>query len=81
MAKADLIELEGLVDEVYPGGKFKVIVTVAGKGDSESQDMSILATLSGKMRKNHIRIIKGDKVTVQVSPYDVTKGIISWRFK
>lgn len=81
MAKADMIEVDGVVQEIYPGGKFQVIVTVAGKGDNESNELEVLSTLSGKMRKNHIRIIRGDRVTVQLSPYDLTKGIISWRYK
>ena len=76
MAKSDLIELEGVVTKVHPGTMFDVTVTLEDKGE-----MDIKAKLGGKLRQNHIKIVTGDKVTVSVSPYDVTNGIITWRYK
>lgn len=70
MSKAEMIELEGEVLEALPNATFKVVLP---------NGHTILAHLSGKMRMNHIRIIPGDKVTVELSPYDLTKGRISWR--
>ena len=72
MSKADMIELEGVVKEALPNTYFLVDI---GKGDT------ILATISGKLRMNYIRILPGDKVTVQMSPYDLTRGRITWRSK
>ncbi len=70
MAKQDVIEVEGLVDEVLPGGEF--LITLENKH-------VIKARVSGKMRFNHIRILKGDRVTVELSPYDLTRGRITYR--
>ena len=70
MAKQDVIEVEGLVVEVIPGGEF--VVTLENKH-------VIKARVSGKMRLNHIRILKGDKVTLELSPYDLTRGRITYR--
>lgn len=72
MAKDDVIELEGTVVESLPNTTFKVDI---------GQGHTILATISGKLRMNFIRILPGDKVTVQMSPYDVTRGRITWRSK
>lgn len=72
MAKEDMIELEGTVVESLPNATFKVDI---GNGHQ------ILAHISGKLRMNYIRILPGDKVTVQMSPYDLTKGRITWRSK
>jgi len=72
MAKSDAIELEGVVTEVLPNAMFKVEIA-PGK--------TILAHLSGKMRMNYIKILQGDNVTVEMSPYDLTKGRITWRNK
>ena len=72
MAKADMIELEGIVVESLPNTMFHVDI---GNGHM------ILATISGKLRMNFIRILPGDKVTVQMSPYDLTRGRITWRSK
>lgn len=72
MAKEDIIELEGTVVEALPNTVFKV----------ELQNKHvILAHVSGKLRMNFIRIVPGDKVTVEMSPYDLTKGRITWRAK
>ena len=72
MSKADMIELEGVVKEALHNTNFLVDI---GKVHT------ILATFSGKLRMNYIRILPGDKVTVQMSPYDLTRGRITWRSK
>lgn len=72
MAKDDVIELEGTVVESLPNTTFRVDI---GNGHI------ILAHISGKLRMNFIRILPGDKVTVQMSPYDLTRGHITWRSK
>ena len=72
MAKDDVIELEGTVVESLPNTSFRVDI---GNGHT------ILAHISGKLRMNFIRILPGDKVTVQMSPYDLTRGRITWRTK
>ena len=72
MAKDDVIELEGTVVESLPITSFRVDI---GNGHT------ILAHISGKLRMNFIRILPGDKVTVQMSPYDLTRGRITWRSK
>ncbi len=70
MAKEDNIELEGIVIETLPNTTFKVKL---------ENDHIITAHISGKMRKNYIRILTGDKVKVEMSPYDLTKGRITFR--
>jgi len=72
MPKADQIQVEGVVDEVLPNGMFRVEL---------SNGHQILAHLSGKMRKFHIRITQGDNVTLEMSPYDLDKGRITYRHK
>ncbi|MCL2488189.1 MAG: translation initiation factor IF-1 [Oscillospiraceae bacterium] len=72
MAKDDVIELEGVVVEALPNANFQVEL---------SNGHRILAHISGKLRMNYIRILPGDKVTVEMSPYDLTKGRITWRSK
>ncbi|BAK98194.1 MULTISPECIES: translation initiation factor IF-1 [Oscillibacter] len=72
MAKSDMIEVEGVVVESMPNTTFKVDI---GNGHT------ILAHISGKLRMNFIRILPGDKVTVEMSPYDLTRGRITWRTK
>lgn len=72
MAKDNVIELEAVVLETLPNAMFKVELT---------NGHVILAHVSGKIRKNYIRILPGDKVTVEMSPYDLTKGRISYRHK
>lgn len=72
MSKADMIELEGTVVEAMPNAMFKVEI----QGGHQ-----ILAHISGKLRMNYIRILPGDKVTVEMSPYDLSKGRITWRSK
>ena len=72
MAKSDMIEIEGVVVESLPNTTFQVDI---GNGHT------ILAHISGKLRMNFIRILPGDKVTVEMSPYDLTRGRITWRSK
>ena len=72
LAKDDVIEIEGIVTDALPNAMFKVDI---GNGHI------ILAHISGKLRMNFIRILPGDKVTVQMSPYDLTQGRITWRSK
>jgi len=72
MSKADVIEIEGTITEKLPNAMFKVKL---------ENGHEILATISGKLRMNYIRILPGDKVTLEMSPYDLTKGRIIWRDK
>lgn len=72
MSKEDMIELEGVVVEAMPNAMFKVEI---------QGGHVILAHISGKLRMNFIRILPGDKVTVEISPYDLSKGRITWRSK
>lgn len=72
MSKQDVIELEGTVVDALPNATFQVELQNGHK---------ILAHVSGKLRMNYIRIVPGDKVTVEMSPYDLTKGRITWRAK
>ena len=72
MAKQEAIELEGVVEEVLPNATFRVRVT----GGHE-----VLTTLGGKMRQNRIRVLQGDVVKVEVSPYDLSRGRITYRHK
>ena len=72
MAKSDMIEVEGTVVEALPNTTFQVDI---GNGHT------ILAHISGKLRMNFIRILPVDKVTVEMSPYDLTRGRITWRSK
>ncbi len=70
MAKEELIEMNGLVDEVLPDSRFRVTLENGHK---------LIAYSAGKMKKNHIRIIAGDKVSLELSPYDLSKGRITFR--
>ena len=72
MSKADAIEVEGVVLEKLPNAMFKVKL---------DNDFEILAHISGKIRMNYIRILPGDRVKVELSPYDLTRGRITWREK
>lgn len=72
MSKEDVIEVEGVVLDALPNAMFQVELANGHK---------ILAHVSGKLRMNYIRILPGDKVTVEMSPYDLTKGRITWRAK
>lgn len=72
MAKEELIEFPGTVMELLPNAMFRVRL---------ENDHEVLAHTSGKMRKNRIRVLAGDKVMVEMTPYDLTKGRITFRFK
>lgn len=72
MAKEDLIQIEGLVEEVLPNAMFRVKV---------SETHKITAVISGRMRQNKIQILAGDRVRVEMSPYDLTKGRVVYREK
>ena len=72
MAKEDVIEVEGKVIEALPNAMFKVEIQNGHR---------LLAHISGKLRMNFIRVLPGDKVTVELSPYDLTRGRIIWRGK
>ena len=72
MSKSDVIEVEGVVTESFPNAMFEVQLP---------NEHKILAHVSGKMRMNYIRIYPGDKVTIELSPYDLTRGRITWRSK
>ncbi|MBO4872729.1 MAG: translation initiation factor IF-1 [Lachnospiraceae bacterium] len=72
MSKTDVIAMEGKVLEKLPNAMFRVEL---------ENGLEVLAHISGRLRMNYIRILPGDKVTVELSPYDLTKGRISWRDK
>lgn len=72
MAKEELIEMNGVVDEVLPDSRFRVTL---------DNGHCLVAYAAGKMRKHHIRILAGDKVTIEMSPYDMSKGRINFRHK
>ena len=72
MAKEDLIEFNGVVSELLPNAMFRVKL---------DNDHTFLAPPSGKMRKNRSRVLAGDRVTVEMTPYDLSKGRITFRFK
>ena len=70
MAKEELMEMQGVVMEVLPDSKYIVVL---------ENEHRVIAYSGGKMRKHHIRILQGDRVTLELSPYDLTKGRISFR--
>ena len=72
MSKEDAIEFQGVVSELLPNAMFKVKL---------DNDHEVIAHTSGKMRKNRIRVLAGDRVTVEMTPYDLTKGRITFRTK
>lgn len=72
MAKEELLEMPGTVKEILPNAMFRVVL------DNEHE---VLAHTSGKMRKNRIRVLAGDKVLIEMTPYDLTKGRITFRYK
>lgn len=72
MAKEDMIEVEGTVIDALPNARFNVEIPGGHR---------VLAHISGKLRMNYIKILPGDKVTLQMSPYDLTRGRITWRSK
>lgn len=72
MAKEELLEMEGVVDEVLPDTRFRVTL---------ENGVAVAAYASGKMRKHRIRVLAGDRVSVELSPYDLTKARIRFRHK
>jgi len=72
MAKEELLEFEGTVKELLPNAMFRVVL---------ENDHEVLAHTAGKMRKHRIRVLAGDKVTIEMTPYDLTKGRITFRYK
>ena len=72
MAKIEAIEIDGIVAQVLPNTLFRVALT---------NGHSVLATIAGKMRRFRIRVLAGDRVTLEVSPYDLTRGRITFRHK
>jgi translation initiation factor IF-1 len=72
MAKEEAIEIEGVVEDVLPNSTFRVLLT---------NGHLVLATIAGKMRRFRIRVLAGDRVTLAVSPYDLTRGRITYRHK
>ena len=72
VAKEELLEMDGVVEEVLPNTQFRVTL---------SNGATILAYAGGNVRKNRIRILAGDRVTLEISPYDLTKGRITFRAK
>ena len=72
MAKEELIEVEGTIVEALPNAMFRVVL---------ENDHKVLAHVSGKIRMNFIRILPGDRVTVELTPYDLKRGRITYRFK
>ena len=72
MSKEDAIEFQGVVSELLPNAMFKVKL---------DNDHEVIAHTSGKMRKNRIRVLAGDRVTVEMTPYDLSKGRITFRSK
>lgn len=73
MPKDSLVDVSGTIGKALGGGQYEIIPIEGGT--------PITAQLCGKMKKLHIRVLPGDRVTVGVSPYDLTHGIITWRFK
>ena len=72
MAKQQVIKQDGIIEEALSNAMFRVRL---------ENDHMLIATISGKMRMNYIRILPGDKVSVEMSPYDLTRGRITYRFK
>lgn len=70
--KQELIEMEGVVSETLPNAMFRVVL---------DNGFQVLAHISGKIRRNHIKILLGDRVTVELTPYDLTKGRITYRLR
>jgi translation initiation factor IF-1 len=72
LEKQELIEMEGVVSETLPNAMFRVVL---------DNGFQVLAHISGKIRRNHIKILLGDRVTVELTPYDLTKGRITYRLR
>jgi translation initiation factor IF-1 len=75
MSKEDTIKFDGIVNEILPNNMFRVII------DMPNKKHEVVAYLSGKMKQNRIKVISGDKVEVEMTPYDLNKGRISFRHR
>jgi translation initiation factor IF-1 len=75
MSKEDTIKFDGIVNEILPNNMFRVIL------DMPNKKHEVVAYLSGKMKQNRIKVISGDKVEVEMTPYDLNKGRISFRHR
>lgn len=80
MGKEEIFVVEGDVTEVLPNTLFRVVVTQSDSG-SDLIGKEILCHLSGKMRRYHIKVIQGDKIKAEMTPYDLNKGRINYRYK
>ncbi len=76
MSKEDIIKFDGIVNEILPNNMFRVAIDMP-----QDQKHIIIAYLSGKMKQNRIKVISGDKVEVEMTPYDLSKGRISFRHR
>ena len=74
MTKQESIEVEGVIKEALPGARFRVAINLGGK------EHEVLAHVSGKMRMHYIKLLPGDKVKLEMSPYDLTKARITYRY-
>ncbi|MBI5414786.1 translation initiation factor IF-1 [Candidatus Peregrinibacteria bacterium] len=81
MGKEDVIEVSGIIEECLPGAQFRVRVITEGFVEKDGSPMFVHAHVGGKMRKYSIRILPGDTVTVELSPYNLKKGRITYREK
>ena len=79
MTKSGVIEVEGEVSEALPNTMFRIIVK-AGSIPGVDEDKTVLCHLSGKMRIHYVRILPGDRVKIELTPYDLTKGRIAYRY-
>ncbi len=81
--QADIVTVEGCVDDQLPGGKFRVILNRASilkaLGSAPAEDVPAVAHISGRIRKHRVRVLRGDKVLVEVSKYSLSKGRITRR--
>ena len=75
MSKEDTIKVDGIVNEILPNNMFRVMLEMPNK------QHEVIAYLSGKMKQNKIKVISGDKVEVEMTPYDLNKGRISFRYR
>lgn len=77
MPKGNKIEVDGVVKETLPGARFNILIT----DSAYPEKLMVLGHLSGRMRMNFIKIIPGDRVKIELDPYDITKGRIIFRYK
>ena len=75
MSKGDHLEMEGVIEEAMGGGQYRIRLA------DTKEPTFVRAKLAGKMKQRHIRVLPGDRVRVEVSPYDMTHGILTWRYR